>query len=165
MARPSKIHAQHTRSRPGLRIYTLSHLEFFISRKRKKENTRTLYGFSFGHSQSLYTAVIFFSPFDVCIRMDVVIFASVKTPPAPSRLLRIFRDFRNIARSIRVLLLSLLSMGHAQRKRSVPSSWFPHWAGQGRPPNKSFRCVCVYQLVTSIRFLFLEWGGLRCCGL
>jgi hypothetical protein len=66
MARPSKIHAQHTRSRPGLRIYTLSHLEFFISRKRKKENTRTLYGFSFGHSQSLYTAVIFFSPFDVC---------------------------------------------------------------------------------------------------
>jgi hypothetical protein len=63
MARPSKIHAQHTRSRPGLRIYTLSHLEFFISRKRKKENTRTLYGFSFGHSQSLYTAVIFFFSF------------------------------------------------------------------------------------------------------
>lgn len=155
MARPSKIHAQHTRSRPGLRIYTLSHLEFFISRKRKKENTRTLYGFSFGHSQSLYTAVIFFFLLLTYVRMDAVIFASVKTPPALSRLLRIFRDFRNIARrSIRVLLLSLLSMGHAQRKRSVPSSWFPHWAGQGRPPNKSFRCVCVYQLVTSIRFLF-----------
>jgi hypothetical protein len=154
MARPSKIHAQHTRSRPGLRIYTLSHLEFFISRKRKKENTRTLYGFSFGHSQSLYTAVIFFFSFWRMYVWTLLYLPRWKRRPLSLGFFRIFRDFRNIARSIRVLLLSLLSIGCTQWKRSVPSSWFPHWAGQGRPPNKSFRCVCVYQLVTSIRFLF-----------
>lgn len=126
----------------------------FSSLGKEKKKTHEHFTAFLSGTLNLYIQLSFFFLLLTYVRMDAVIFASVKTPPAPSRLLRIFRDFRNIARSIRVLLLSLLSMGHAQRKRSVPSSWFPHWAGQGRPPNKSFRCVCVYQLVTSIRFLF-----------
>lgn len=149
--RPSKIHAQHTRSRPGLRIYTLSHLEFFISRKRKTKHTDTLRLFFRALSIFIYTAVIFYFSLLTYVRMNAVIFASVKTPPAS-------QDFRNIARSIRSLefcffLFCLWDSTHSENAlcRLLDS---PIELGRGGPPNKSFRCLCVYQLVTSIRFLF-----------
>lgn len=87
MARPSKIHAQHTRSRPGLRIYTLSHLEFFISRKRKKikiKHTDTLRLFFWALSIFIYSCHFLFSPFDVCIRMTTLLYICAS------------QDFRNI---------------------------------------------------------------------
>lgn len=126
-------------------LYPVPSWIFHLSeKKKKKKKTHGHFTAFLLGTLNLYIQLsFFFSPFDVCIRMTTLLYICAS------------QDFRNIG-SLDSLSTSFASFSFVYGTRTAKTlcAVFLNWAGQGRPPNKSFRSVWVYQLVTSIRSLF-----------